>query len=163
KSHTPPDTTTDPADDVCQRNPAAAVYPNPNGFLRVIPATNALAATPLDNSLATAAYVVPAFQPTSTFGKQVVDSLDDTPDSLGCLDSSVDGVLAGNAVGYITIDHANYCNLSNPSDPNYYAFDAIGNENNLWGDIIFLNAVGLGTYGQPAVAIESDPSFSGIN
>ena len=66
----------------------------------------------------------------------------------------------GGAVGYVTIDHANYCNLSNPSDPNYYAFDAMGNENNLFGDIIFISGEGIGTYGMAMVAIESDPEFA---
>ena len=81
-------------------------------------------------------------------------------DSLGCT-SETDGITTGAAVGYITIDHANYCNLSNPSDVNYYRFNAMGNENNLYGDIIFISGEGVGTYGMSAVAIESDPSFAG--
>ena len=177
-SHVGPDVTVDPSpDDACQRNPASVVYPNPNGFLRVKPANAALSATPDDNALATTAYPIPAFAANSTFAQQVIDSLDGadpggpgstsgTDDQIGCgttLPGPVDGVTNGSAVGYITIDHANYCNLSNPSDPNYYAFDAIGNENNLFGDVIFLNGAGVGTFGQAAVAIESDPEFSGAN
>ena len=162
RNHNGPDVTTDPSpDDACQRNPLSTVYPDPNGYLRVKPATPALSATVDDPVLATTAYPVPAWTPGSTFGKQVVDSLDQTDDSLGCGDGTVDGITAGIAEGYITIDHANYCNLSNPSDPNYYAFDAIGMENNLFGDIIFLSHAGIGTYGMSTVAIESDPSFSG--
>jgi hypothetical protein len=91
--------------------------------------------------------------------RQVVDSLDDTADSLGC-DNPVDGTIVNPIRGYITIDHANYCNLSNPSDPAYYTNDAIGMENNLWGDYIFTNGVGLGTMGFPAVTIEAGPSLA---
>jgi hypothetical protein len=173
KTHTGPDTSIDPFDDVCQRNvgdgtsahPPAPVYPLPGGFIRVrplVPATNN------DNTLASAAYFIPAFQANSSFAKAILDSLDGTDpngdyDSIGCFDDSVDGVTNGTAVGYVTVDMANYCNNSNPSDPNYYLRDAIGMENNLFGDVIFLNGAGVGTYGQAAVAIESDPSFSGAN
>jgi hypothetical protein len=171
KSHTPPDFNLDPLQDACQRNdtggtaggktyPPAAVYPAANGYLRVRPLNPT---TPDDNVLATTAYPVPAFDPASSFAKQVIDSLDDTPDSLGCLDDTVDGVTAGGAVGYVTIDHANYCNLSNPSDPLYYARDAMGNENNLFGDIIFISGEGIGTYGMACVQIESDTEFGQQN
>lgn len=164
KSHVGPSLASDPSpDDACQRNPLSAVYPNPNGYLRVKPATAALSATVDDPVLATTAYPIPAWPAGSSFAKQVVDSLDDTVDALGCGTGTVDGTTAGSAVGYITIDHANYCNLSNPSDPNYYAFDAMGNENNLFGDVIFVNRAGVGTWGAAAVAIESDPSFSGAS
>jgi len=60
----------------------------------------------------------------------------------------------------VTIDHANYCNLSNPSDPAYYTNDAIGMENNLWGDYIFTNSAGLGTEGYTAVDLEADFSLA---
>lgn len=159
--HEGPDTSSDPSpDDACQRNTLSAVYPAPGGYLRVKPATNALSATPDDNVLATTAYPIPAFGATSGFAIQVVDSLDATIDALNCPDA-VDGVTAGAAIGYVTIDHANYCNLSNPSDENYYIFNAMGNENNLYGDIIFISGEGVGTYGASAIAIESDPSLAG--
>ena len=162
--HSGPDVSSDPSpDDACQRNPLSAVYPAPDGYLRVKPATAALSATVDDPVLATTAYPTPAWPAGSSFADQVIDSLDDTEDSLGCFDGTVDGETSGPAVGYVTIDHANYCNLSNPSDPNYYAFDAIGMENNLFGDIIFVNRSGIGTYGMSTVAIESDPEFSGGN
>jgi hypothetical protein len=170
KLHQGPDTSHDPSvDDACQRNPLAAVYPV--GYLRVRPPCDAsdpippcqssLAANPDDDNLATAAYPIPAWPPGSSFAKQVVDSLDDTDDALGCGTGNVDGITAGNAVGYITVDHANYCSISNPAEAAYYAQDALGNENNLFGDIIFLSHAGIGTYGMAAVAIESDPSFGG--
>jgi hypothetical protein len=72
-------------------------------------------------------------------------------------------VIAGLEHGYITIDHANYCNLSNPSQAGYYADDAIGNENNLFGEIIFTSGEGLPTYGMSTINIESDPSFGSLN
>lgn len=157
-NHVGPDTSIDPEEDVCQRNDLRAVYPDPGGFIRVDPVNPA---TPDDNTLATAAYPVPAYAPNGPFAQQVIDSLDSTPDSLGCDDGTVDGVLEGPIRGYITIDHANYCNLSNPSDLAYYTNDAMGNENNLWGEIVFLNQEGIGTYGMSTVNIESDESFSG--
>jgi hypothetical protein len=160
--HEGPDTSVDPSpEDACQRNPLSAVYPSAGGYLRVKPATAALSATTDDPILATTAYPIPALPPNGTFVKQIIDSLDLTDDALGCDDSTVDGITAGAAVGYVTVDHANYCNLSNPSDENYYIFNAMGNENNLYGDIIFISGEGVGTYGASAIAIESDPSFAG--
>ncbi len=81
-----------------------------------------------------------------------------TADTNTC--GGVDNIITNPIHGYVTIDHANYCNLSNPSDPKYYTQDAIGMENNLFGDYIFINGAGLGTFGLPAVAIEADPSLS---
>jgi len=144
--------------DACQRNSTAPVYPQANGFIRVRPVNPAL---PEDNTLATTLYPIPAFPPGSPFMFQTLDSLDSSPDSLGCRTQTVDGALTGLIRGYITIDHANYCNLSNPSDPNYYTFDAIGNENNLWGEIIFVSGSGIGTFGGSTVNIEADFSLDG--
>jgi hypothetical protein len=159
--HIPPDGTI-LEEDACQRNPLAAVYPNPGGYLRVRP-LNTTVANPLDNSLATSAYGPAAFLPGSDFGNLVVDSLDETDDARDCGDNTVDGVTLEVARGYVTIDHANYCSLSNPNDPTYYEFNALGGENNLFGDIIVLSGQGIGTYGMNMVAIEQDPSFSGLN
>ncbi|MFN2386871.1 MAG: hypothetical protein ABR576_11420 [Thermoanaerobaculia bacterium] len=142
--------------DACQRNPSAPVYPAPNGFIRVRPAFPAL---PEDNTLATTLYPIPAYPPGSPFAFQVIDSLDSTSDQLEC--DPVDGVISGLIRGYITIDHVNYCNLSNPRDANYYLFDAIGNENNLWGEVIFLSGAGVGTFGGSTVNIEADASLDG--
>ena len=85
---------------------------------------------------------------------QVLDSLDTTKDTFTC--GGVDNVLTNPIHGYITIDHANYCTLSNPNDPLYYVQDAIGMENNLFGDYIYTSGAGVGTKGFPAVAIEAD-------
>jgi len=144
--------------DACQRNPSAPVYPAGNGFIRVRPGSPAL---PEDNTLATTLYPVPAFPPGGSFMFQVLDSLDSTSDSLGCGSGTTNGVITGLIRGYITIDHANYCNLSNPSDPNYYLRDAIGNENNLWGEVIFVSGAGVGTFGGSTVNIEADASLDG--
>ncbi len=146
------------AGDVCQRNSAAAVYPNPSGFLRVRPN---FPTTTQDNTLATALYPIPAFQQGGQFQLDTLDSLDATPDSLGCT-ATPDDVISGLIHGYITIDMANYCNLSNPSDARYYSFDAIGMENNLWGEVIYTSSTGIPTYGSSTVNIEADRSFSNL-
>jgi hypothetical protein len=116
---------------------------------------------PEDNTLATALYPVPAFTQGGNFQIATLDSLDTTADSLGCT-GGTDGVISGLIHGYITIDMVNYCNLSNPSDPLYYANDAIGMENNLWGEIIFTSSTGIPTYGSSTVNIEADRSFSNL-
>ena len=144
------------ANDVCQRNTAAAVYPT--GYLRVRPLSPT---APEDNTLATALYPVPAFTQGGNFQIATLDSLDTTADSLGCT-GGTDGVISGLIHGYLTIDMVNYCNLSNPSDPLYYANDAIGMENNLWGEIIFTSSTGIPTYGSSTVNIEADRSFSNL-
>ena len=141
--------------DACQRNVGsgatnAKVYPNPNGFIRV----NPLAPTSsLDNSLATTILPTPAWPVGSTFAFDVLDSLDETDDSTTC--GGVDRVITNPIRGYITIDHANYCNLSNPGEPIYYLNDAIGMENNLFGEVIFTSGSGVPTYGNSTVNIEA--------
>ncbi|MEP6802062.1 MAG: hypothetical protein ABJC07_09000, partial [Acidobacteriota bacterium] len=144
------------ANDVCQRNASAAVYPI--GFLRVRP--NA-PTTPEDNTLATALYPTPAFTQGGSFQLNTLDSLDTSADSLGCT-AAPDQVITGLIHGYITIDMVNYCNLSNPSDPLYYANDAIGMENNLFGEVIFTSSTGIPTFGASTVNIEADRSFSNL-
>ncbi len=128
-------------EDVCQRN-GGAVYPNPDGFLRVSPtgSTN-VPATGLDNTAATTNY-------SGTYS-----------DIVSHLDVDCDGVAGDLAIGYIVIDHANYCNLSDPTDANYYIDDAIGMENNLFGEIIFTSNVGLPTYGISTVNLEADTTL----
>jgi hypothetical protein len=143
--------------DACQRNPLAATYTvgAAGQYLRIRPT---LPATPLDNTLATTLYGPGPFS--NAFLFNVLDSLDETSDTVAC-DGQVDGDIEGLIVGYITIDHANYCNLSNPSDPNYYEFDAIGMENNLWGETIFTSSSGLPTMGGSTVNIEAASTFTG--
>ena len=142
--------------DVCQRNSSSVVYPSAGGYLRVKPTSPA---TGLDNQLATVAYPAGPFPTAFLF--QVLDSLDTTADTNACL-GGVDNKITNPIHGYITIDHANYCNLSNPSDPAYYTNDAIGMENNLWGDYIFISGAGVGTEGFAAVAIEADASLADV-
>ena len=43
--------------------------------------------------------------------------------------------------------------------PTYYYNDAIGMENNLWGEIIFTSGDGIPTYGMSTVNIEADTAF----
>lgn len=155
--NTPTDTDGVPTGDVCQRQGppgsvnAPAVYPTPGGYLRVHPATTAQSATPLDESLATTDYSGGGtFDITSQLSSNVGDDGESCPD---------DGELDDLAIGYIVIDHVNYCNLSDPTDPNYYDKDAIGMENNLFGEIIFTSGDGLPTYAMSTVNIEADPSF----
>ena len=145
--------------DVCQRNSAATVYPTPGAFLRVRPLAPA---TPEDNTLATALYGVPAFPQGSGFQLDTLDSLDaQVPDSLECT-ALPDRVISGLIHGYMTIDMVNYCNLSNPRDAAYYSNDAIGMENNLFGEVIFTSSTGVPTYGASTVNIEADRSFSNL-
>jgi hypothetical protein len=136
-----PVTTDSAGHDTCQRYAGADVYPAAEGFIRVRPGTPA---TPQDNILATTNYPVPAFGP----GLGVIDDLTDN-----CGDTEL------LAIGYVVIDQANYCNLSDPTDPAYYTNDAIGMENNLWGEIIFTSGEGLPTYGISTVNLEADSSF----
>lgn len=126
---------------VCQHE-GGDVYPN--GFLRVNPLAPA---TGLDNSRAISDYPSPAFGP--AFSTSLIQSLRNN-----CLGGTDDL-----AIGYITIDMANYCNLSNPSDPLYWQNNAAGMENNLWGEVIFTSGLGLPTYGMSTVNLEADSSF----
>lgn len=146
--------------DACQRNIGTGannsrVYPAANGFVRVNPT---FPATPLDNTLATTILPSPAWPAGSAFADQVLDSLDETEDTnvCGCANPPcVDGDIENPLRGYIVIDHANYCNLSNPSDPLYYDRDAIGMENNLFGEVIFTSGSGIPTMGGSTVNIEA--------
>jgi len=128
-------------DDVCQRN-GGAVYPNPDGFLRVSPTgpTNTPATTQ-DNVNGTTDYTGTFF----SISKELA--------------TDCGGTVTPLAIGYVVIDHANYCNLSDPTDPNYYIDDAIGMENNLFGEIIFTSGNGLPTYGISTVNLEADTTL----
>jgi hypothetical protein len=143
-SGTLPVTTDSDGNDTCQRYAKSTVYPSADGFLRVKPLSPA---TPTDNILATTNYPVPAFGS----GLGVIDALTAT--------CSGNDILA---TGYVVIDHANYCNLSDPTDSNYYNNDAIGMENNLWGEIIFTSGEGLPTYGISTVNLEADTEFGSL-
>ncbi|MDQ5872299.1 MAG: hypothetical protein M3547_08870, partial [Acidobacteriota bacterium] len=152
--------TTPGGGDACQRNSSAGVY-NPAGgtvgeFLRIRPVDPA---TPLDNTLATTLYPQPAWPAGSDFAFGVLDSLDETDDSVEC--GGIDRTITNPVRGYVVIDHANYCNLSAPNDPNYYLRDAIGMENNLFGEVIFTSGSGIPTMGGSTVNIEADPSLAG--
>ena len=131
-------------EDVCQGN-GGKVYPAADGYLRVSPLNPA---TGQDNTQATTEYGVPAYNlPVSD---QLRTNCDKAPNNLDFL-----------AIGYVVIDHANYCNLSDPADStgNYYYNDAIGMENNLWGEIIFTSGEGLPTYALSTVNLEADSTI----
>jgi len=143
--------------DVCQKG-GNVVYPAPGGYLRIGLAQITAPASSFDNGNATTVYPPPPFPLGFLFS--VLDSLDTTPDSNICLGKGVDSVITNPIHGYITIDHVNYCTLSNPDQPSYWTQDAAGFENNLFGDYIFTSSAGTGTFGLPAVAIEADPSLA---
>ncbi len=134
-----PDTVNGSGEDACQRNANAAVYPDADGFLRVRPL---VPATGQDNTQATTDYSQP-------FNLGIIDELR----------TNCDGGTDAQAIGYMIIDHVNYCNLSDPTDPNYYYNDAIGMENNLWGEIIFTSGDGIPTYAMSTVNLEADASI----
>lgn len=142
--------------DACQRNFGAGatqskVFPTAGqtSFLRVLPTAPA---NVFDN-LATTVLPSPAWPAGSQFAFEVLDSLDETDDSREC--GGVDRVFANPIRGYMTIDHANYCTLSNPSDERYWLFDAAGMENNLFGEVIFTSGSGIPTMGGSTVNIEA--------
>ncbi len=136
-------------DDVCQRG-ADIVYGESarDGYLRVSPTSpvpgESNPATSLDNVNGTTDY-------SGTFFS--------IAEALTVNDCKGNTDLGGMAIGYIVVDHANYCNLSDPTDPNYYINDAIGMENNLWGEVIFTSGNGLPTYGISTVNLEADTTL----
>jgi hypothetical protein len=143
RSHVPPDPALDPLRDACQRNPGW------NGRRRGLPRRGGLSrperlsrvsagepATPDDNVLATTSYPVPAFDPNGAFAQQVIDSLDLTEDSLGCLDDTVDGVTEGNCG---RLRHHRPCQLLQPLQPVRFQLLRVrrhGQRERLYGDII---------------------------
>src|SRR5262249_26793682 len=133
-------------DDPCQRD-ADIVYSEDakDGYLRVSPTSpvpgESNPATSQDNTNGTTNYNTKFFS---------------IAEDLTINDCNGDKDPGGLAFGYVVIDHANYCNLSNPQLPNYYINDAIGMENNLWGEIIFTSGNGLPTYGISTVNLEAD-------
>ena len=157
-AHAKPDVT-DITEDPCQRNTNTDVYPASDGYIRIIPVA---LADPNDNTLATTLYPTPAWTAGGTFYNDVIGSLDSArPSSRACSSTGhVSPPFTGPLQGYITIDHANYCNLSSPNFASYYSADAIGNENNLIGEVIFVAGSGTQTQGISTVNIESSRLFS---
>jgi hypothetical protein len=158
------------APDPCMRNPLAAPVPVLSGstsaFMRIRPcaaaASCANAADANDPILATTLYQNPAWPAGGTFAAQVLSSLDSSTGSLGC-PTAPSFPLSGPIRGYMVIDHINYCTISDPSQPAYYNLDAIGMENNLVGEIIYISGSGAPTYGMSTVNIESSRVFSSLN
>ena len=147
--------------DVCQRNPKAQAYstdgPDSDGsFLRFRPSNDT---TGQDNSQATTQYSSPAFG--ADFAADLADALDYDANN-DCDTDGPDGDITGSSVagngnlsGYVTIDMANFCSLSNPSVGAYWDQDAAGWENNLFGDYIIVTNSGIPTLGASTVQIEA--------
>jgi hypothetical protein len=166
--HVPPDITVLDSD-VCLRNPLASPVVVGTGstasFMRIRPCAAAAAcantADPNDPILATTNYSNPAWPAGGTFAINVLGSLDDAPGSLGC-NVPASFPLAGPLRGYLVIDHINYCTISDPSQLNYYNLDAIGMENNLFGEVIFISGSGIPTFGVSTVNVEASRVFSSV-
>jgi hypothetical protein len=109
-----------------------------------------------DNQFTTTLYNDPSWSAGSAFGKALLDELDQD-DSLACGGNVGDGVVTGTVHGYVTIDHVNYCTLSFPNDVRYFDRDAIGQENNLTGEVLFTTGNGIGTNGASTVNLEASP------
>lgn len=63
------------------------------------------------------------------------------------------------AVGYVTIDQTDHCNLKNATDVEYFTTDLIGFRNVLWGDFMLVDPTNNFSQGFTAVPIEAaDPS-----
>jgi hypothetical protein len=168
KAHVKPDITV-LANDVCLRNPAATPVALFGGstasFMRIRPSLAAVTSTNTadtnDPILATVQYGNPAWPAGGTFAAQVLSSLDSSVGSLGC-PTAPTFPLSGPIRGYIVIDHINYCTISDPSQLNYYNLDAIGMENNLIGEVIFVSGSGIPTFGVSTVNIESSKVFGAL-
>jgi hypothetical protein len=112
-----------------------------------------------DNQFTTTKYGNPAWSAGSAFAKALLDELDD--DLSACAGSDTgDGVVTGTVQGYVTIDHVNYCTLSFPNQSTYYSADAIGQENNLTGEVLYTSGAGLPTNGASTVNLEASDEFS---
>lgn len=178
KTHAPPVITT-LANDPCLRNPAALPttgHSRIDTFMRIRPVCSYLAsgqnpscvntADPNDPTLATTMYSSPAWPAyngtAGAFATNVLGSLDGGPGgngSLGCKTPAA-APIVGPLRGYIVVDHVNYCTISDPSSTSYYNLDAIGMENNLFGEIIFTSGSGTPTIGVSTVNIEASRVFS---
>ena len=168
KLHARPDVTL-LAPDPCLRNPLAtpiAVFGGSTAsFMRIRPAAAGSASVNTADSndpiLATTLYPNPAWPAGGTFAAQVLSSLDSSVGSLGC-PTAPSFPLSGVIRGYMVIDHANYCTISDPSQGAYYNLDAIGMENNLVGEIIYIAGSGIPTVGVSTVNLEASKVFGAL-
>ena len=144
--------------DVCERNASAKEYPDANGWLRFRP--DSLPLGTIDQQQATTQYGAgDVLGP--DFRAELADELD-YDSNQDCDTDSTDGDITGSAVvgngnlsGYVTIDMANYCTVTFPDDPSYYDLDAIGYENNLFGDYLIVSNSGIPTLGASTVQVEA--------
>ena len=132
------------ASDVCQRN-GGAVYPNPDGFLRVRrrpaerPGDRARTTSHGDDRLLGA-------RSSASLGRPLRDQLRRATSSLL-------------AIGYIVDRPRQLLQPVRPDRPELLLNDAIGMENNLFGEIIFTSGDGLPTYGISTVNLEADATL----
>ena len=131
---------------------AATGLPDPAGYLRVRPRR------PGERDQTTTGSPRRLSDAGVRLAPSASSSIVDSP--ANCLDAADSDILADPATSRSTT--SNYCNLSNPSDPAYYANDAIGMENNLWGEIIFTSGMGIPTYGMSTVNLEADEQFGTV-
>jgi hypothetical protein len=71
------------------------------------------------------------------------------------------GTVTSNAVGYITVDSVNACNLLFPDQPGYFVDGGIGTANNnnlLWGDWFIVDPANNFAQGDNLVHLEAFPS-----
>lgn len=77
-----------------------------------------------------------------------------------CLEGGIDPAFGANGtdtlIGYVTIDMVNYCTFANPNNAGYWADNAGGFENTLWGDYTIQSEGTTPTYGSPLIGFEAD-------
>jgi hypothetical protein len=167
KTHVIPDVNT-LANDPCLRNsaarPATVGTSRTDSFMRMrncaAQASCVNSADPNDPILATTLYPSPAWPAGGSFAALVLGQLTTGLDKSCTPAPNVFPLNGKPARGYIVIDHVNYCTISDPSVTAYYNLDAIGQENNLFGEVIFTSGNGVPTAGVAPVSIESSRVFS---
>ena len=171
KSHVGPDTG-DITEDVCMRNSGAhptSVQSTADAYqyMRIRPCaagnTNCPdSGDPADPVLATVLYPSPAWPAGGSFAQAVIGQLTEGL-AASCPAYVAPPPTNGKpARGYIVIDHVNYCTISDPSQENYYTKDAIGMENNLFGEVIFTSGSGVPTVGVAPISVEASKVFGAL-
>jgi hypothetical protein len=170
-SHASPDTSV-LTNDPCMRNGAAhptsvQTAVDPYQYMRIRPCaagnTNCDASgDPADAVLATTLYPSPAWPAGGSFAQAVIGQLTEGL-AASCPAYVAPPPTNGKpARGYIVIDHVNYCTISDPSVDRYYTRDAIGMENNLFGEVIFTSGSGVPTVGVAPISVEASKVFGHV-
>jgi hypothetical protein len=102
--------------------------------------------------------------PAGAIGATAADRLDGlTGDPLNSGACVGDPIEAGLAVGYVTIDDVNACNLLFPNAPGYFVNGGVGtasNDNQLWGDFFIVDPANNFAQAENLVHIEADDFFT---